>query len=902
MSDNTKTLSIRSIISLVFVLALLLSAISIGILIFRNWYASAEETTERVSRQINERIYEKINNFMHVPVDMNEKYYDMIESGMLDLTNDEQRDRFFVGALKVHSDQVYSFSYGTVSGEYYGARRNPDGIIEIMRNDTRTSGNSWYYSVNEDMAADELVVQAGAFDPRTRAWYQAAERSGRSVLSPVYKHFVMDDLTISAARPVFGADGVMQGVLGAHVLLTGIGQYLKDTVHEYEGYALIFEKESGAMIANSLLLDNYEILADGSLHRYIIGEIGSDDMRQAYEHYKMNQNSEFLFKGADEHHYVTVRQYSLPGIDWVVVSAIPQSIFMAPIRQSIYWTALLISIGLVLFMLFYIRLTKIMLKPMNHLLRVSEALSAGNLDKRAEVIRNDEIGVISKGLNNLADKMQYYINNLEDVVSKRTNDLHKANAAVEESKNQLQLILNSTAEAIYGIDLQGNCTFCNVSCIEILGYDSQSDLLGKNMHDQIHHSHRDGTPFSPENCKIMLSIRQGKGYAADDEVFWRADGTTFDVAYHSYPQKKNDRVVGGVISFMDITDRKKKEDEIRYLNCYDPLTGLYNRRCFEENISKIDIEDNLPLSVIFADINGLKMTNDIFGHAAGDELIRKSADILKHCCRERDVIARVGGDEFIILLPNTTEQNAEKILKRIQSGFLDARVEAIKCSIALGLDIKRRPVQSLDEILANAENAMYRDKTINRKSINKDIIDTVVETLHAKSSREKQHSEAVSRMCGEVGTALKLSELEIDQLTRAGYLHDIGKITLDADLLLNEGMSSEDHAEMQQHTIVGYRILNLFDDTLDLAEYVYSHHERWDGNGYPRGLKGKQIPLIARIISVAETFDRVKNKEETREAGKTKAIAVIRDGAGTQFDPKIAQLFVNIMEHKEDHR
>jgi putative nucleotidyltransferase with HDIG domain len=291
------------------------------------------------------------------------------------------------------------------------------------------------------------------------------------------------------------------------------------------------------------------------------------------------------------------------------------------------------------------------------------------------------------------------------------------------------------------------------------------------------------------------------------------------------------------------------------------------------------------------------MTNDIFGHTAGDELIKKSSEILMQSCRDNDVIARVGGDEFIILLPKTTEKNAEKILAGIKSGFLDARVAAIKCSISLGLDTKRSPEQSLDEIMANAENAMYKDKTMNRKSINTDIIDTIIETLHSRSAREEQHSLAVSKLCCEVGAALNLSELEINKLKRAGYLHDIGKITLDESLLAKVALTGEELERMRQHSVVGYRILNLFDDTLDLAEYIYSHHERWDGTGYPRGLKGEQIPMISRIISIVETYDRVLNRSElSMEERRIADLEVIKVGAGTKFDPKIAELFTRMME------
>ena len=242
--------------------------------------------------------------------------------------------------------------------------------------------------------------------------------------------------------------------------------------------------------------------------------------------------------------------------------------------------------------------------------------------------------------------MQSLIENLELNVQERTRELHKVNSQLEASKDDLQLILNTAAEGIYGIDLKGNCTFCNKSCIEILGYNDQTELLEKNMHQLIHHTHRDGTPYSTEECKIYNAIIKGQGSHMEDEVFWRADGTSFDVEYYSYPQIKNGEITGAVVTFMDISERKQKEAEIQYLNCYDTLTGLHNRRCFEDNRAKIDIPDNIPLSVIFADINGLKMTNDIFGHTAGDNLIKKSSEILQQVCRQNDVVARVGGDEF----------------------------------------------------------------------------------------------------------------------------------------------------------------------------------------------------------------------------------------------------------------
>ncbi len=488
------------------------------------------------------------------------------------------------------------------------------------------------------------------------------------------------------------------------------------------------------------------------------------------------------------------------------------------------------------------------------------------------------------------------INEVTVNLESKNRELKTANETMQENKDQLRLILDSTAEAVYGIDTEHNCTFCNIRCINILGYKTQDELLGKNMHRLIHHTLRDGTPFSENECRIQQTLVDGKGAYSKDEFFFRADGTSFDVEYNSYPQFKDGNIIGTVVTFTDITERKKDEEKIKYLSVHDPLTGVLNRRFFEEDLDEKDTAANLPLSVIFADVNGLKLTNDIFGHSEGDKLLIKCADILKNACRNGDIIARVGGDEFIILLPKTTGDETNAIIEKVNNNLTTESIDSIKCSMALGFNTKTIESESLQAIIENAETEMYKKKILNRASIKSDMINTIIDTLHSRIPNEKQHSENVSDLCQQIGRKLNLPENDIRRLKDAGYLHDIGKIILEKNILEKDDLLNEDEKkEMQQHSAVGYRILNLFDDTLDLSEGAYSHHERWDGLGYPKGIKGNEIPRTARIIAIAEGYDALTSNKYRRGLSKEEALKELISLSGTKYDPHIVEIFVEMM-------
>ncbi|MDU1540201.1 MAG: diguanylate cyclase [Paeniclostridium sordellii] len=348
----------------------------------------------------------------------------------------------------------------------------------------------------------------------------------------------------------------------------------------------------------------------------------------------------------------------------------------------------------------------------------------------------------------------------------------------------------------------------------------------------------------------------------------------------------------------DITEKVELKEKLRKSIYIDNLTGVYNRAYFEKKKEELNNSKYMPIGIIVGDVNGLKIVNDTFGYLEGDKFLAEIAKMLKSIVSKNDFIFRWGGDEFVILIPNCDESKCEKIINNITNECKKNQFNLIEMSISLGASIKNALNDDIYENLKEAEEKLHRQKFLKEKSIRSSIIFSLCQSLHEKNVETQAHTQRLVKYSMEIGKYLEFTTAQLDELELVTKLHDIGKIGISETVLLKKGkLSEEEFEEIKTHTEKGYRILQASNELSNVARGVLTHHERYDGGGYPLGLKGEEIPIMARIVNVVDSYDamitdRGYNKVKTKE----EAIEEIEKCRGKQFDPNIADIFINILK------
>lgn len=481
-------------------------------------------------------------------------------------------------------------------------------------------------------------------------------------------------------------------------------------------------------------------------------------------------------------------------------------------------------------------------------------------------------------------------NTFETMIDSTPNGLDLTSGAKSENQlikktNELEKLISLIPDLVGIVDFSGRITNLNQSWEKLLGY-RLDELLHSNIIPLIHqddfqnivNQFKNVIEFEPSHLlRARLLSKEGKWIYIDWNITFYEN--------HIYGAGRN------------VTYLIEKEEEIHFLSFHDKLTGLYNRAYFEEELKRLDNNRNLPLSIIMGDVNGLKIINDVFGHLAGDKMLITIANILESSCRKGDIIARWGGDEFVILLPNTPINIVEEIIERIMNNCNNSELDLQYANISLGYAVKDRKDINIVDVLVEAEDNMYKNKVMEGKKVREVIIASMIQYLYDGNYEVKYHIDRIRDYAKLMSKNLNLPKKEENKLLLLADTHDIGKISLKKEVVSStELLSPSDREEIKKHSETGYRIAKSIPELMEVADLILYHHEFWDGNGYPHGLKGDEIPYLARIFSVIDTYDASTQDKPYRKAlTQEEAIDLLLSQKNKQFDPDIVDEFIKII-------
>lgn len=342
----------------------------------------------------------------------------------------------------------------------------------------------------------------------------------------------------------------------------------------------------------------------------------------------------------------------------------------------------------------------------------------------------------------------------------------------------------------------------------------------------------------------------------------------------------------------DITELKTQQQHVLHISYHDVLTGMLNQRFFNENIESFDKNENLPLSVAVVDIDALKLVNDMLGHTVGDKVIVRVAESMKKFAMPGFALFRTGGDEFVVVMPQTPKQGADEYAAKLKADVGQSRVGGVQLSVSIGCVTKQDVFErGISFMISKADDLMY-DNKLQQSDHKSKIAQILLKELFARDNVLEQHSRSVSHLAHMLGKMLGLKTQHLEQLIQSGLYHDIGLQVIGIPLLLKKRDVREE-SEFMRHPQVGCRILRSLNGMGKVAEAVLFHHERWDGKGFPYGFSGSKIPFFSRILAVADCYDlKLSSVGQLTRLNGQEVLRHMQSLSGTVLDPRICGIFV----------
>jgi diguanylate cyclase (GGDEF)-like protein len=475
---------------------------------------------------------------------------------------------------------------------------------------------------------------------------------------------------------------------------------------------------------------------------------------------------------------------------------------------------------------------------------------------------------------------------------------------LETVRHLLQIIKQQPAESIFVYSCSCRRGFLQeLTQLETMPLQEIAPVAGFFTHGEFFHADKENLLLNATMTTLVLSELGGN----EDVSMPESEVSGYN------PRLTND----GVINKNNIDDRnldvlkalthlvntvtgelQDANEKLQFTSFHDSLTGLYNRWFFEQEMSRLET-CHTSVGMIMCDVDGLKLVNDALGHGSGDATLKSVAIILKSLFTAGEMVARIGGDEFAVILPGSSPSILENFCAMIRDAVVryNTTNHTIPLSISTGWSFSEKASCDTTTLFKEADDAMYREKLHCSQSARGTLVQTLMNTLEARDLITEEHANRLQAMIVILAKDMGLPQSKILDLSLFARFHDIGKVGIPDHILFKSGLLTKDEKkEMQQHCEIGWRIARSTTDLLPIADWILSHHEWWNGEGYPVGLAGKNIPIECRILAILDAYDAMTNDRPYRKAmSHEAAVEELERNAGIQFDPKIIKKFVSLV-------
>lgn len=753
---------------------------------------------------------------------------------------------------------------------YISTQSNPDvfrNYLIDLNNDNEFVTQLYFGAPDNTWIITSEFTPPPGFDVTTRPWYVDAVAAGDISYTDAYVDAVEDRIVVSAAYPVY-KDSQLIGVVGADIEIREITSFINAIADDYNGIGFVLDG-SNQVIAHKDLDHNSIILQDAENYQIPINEM--TDQSGMTDTVEINQVRGKVFYS------------NIDGTDYKFGLFIPSTELNQSLKTFSLFSVVVLGIFLLVVAVVFMIFQYFIFRPISYLINDIRLIDPVTKPKyRLPEAGGSQFNNARAVINELIDKTVEYQFQSEN----RLQEIRLRN-------QKINMLLESSPDIVFQLDIEGRYLEIYGRRLAYLGW-TEKDFIGKTFNEVF----KDAP--DPRRTRIYKNVLSGNKEVFTWEYSVNDIKSFFETSLLPVHDIKNN-VIGIVGVTRDITEQQLRYEELLYISTHDHLTELYNRRYYYTKMDELDEAKQYPFAVFNIDVNGLKIINDAYGHAIGDLTLKKTAKILLENTNDSDIVSRVSGDEFTILVPNSTKSSVVKLKSKLQKAFSKVKINNMSISVAIGFYLKEDDSVDVDEVRKLAENDMFRHKITEHKSVKNKAISAILKTLTDKYEAERIHSDRVSQLSYDLGKAVGLEEDDLQALKTAAMFHDIGKISIPDEILNKPGrLTKEEFEIMKTHTDIGYEILRAADEYSELAIHASSHHERYDGAGYPRGLKGQQIPEFSRIICICDAYEAMTSDRSYRKRMSDEyAVSEIIKNAGKQFDPKLAEIFVKKVLQKE---